>query len=353
MLELKNISVHFKQFSLKEINLEVKAQDYFVLLGSSGSGKTVLLEIIAGLITPSNGEIMLHEKNITHEKIQKRKIGIVFQDFALFPHFTVFENIAFPLKQNHIPKTDIEQTVHRLARDLEIEPILHRKPHGLSGGEKQRVALARTLAMKPDVLLLDEPLSALDAKLRWETRMLLRKLNKNGQTIIHVTHDYEEALVLANRVAIINDGEIEQTGTPKEVFQHPKSPFIASLTGIKNYFRAEVLSLHEEHKTPKVMLEGGIEISINGAIQQEKGVVIINSNEIILSEQKLDSSMINNFSGMVKDIFPTQYGTEVLVNIGIPLYVIISEESLANLHVEIDKKIWVSFKASALKFIPD
>jgi ABC-type sugar transport system ATPase subunit len=353
MLEIRNIAVHFGRFALKDINLVVKKQDYFILLGSSGSGKTVLLEILAGLIKPTKGNVFMDGENITNKKIQRRKIGLVFQDNAIFPHYSVYENIAFSLHQKKERKNEIDSIIKKLAGDLDIEHILFRNPMGLSGGEKQRVALARTLAMKPEILLLDEPLSSLDAKLRGETRMMLRKLNQNGQTIIHVTHDYEEALMLANMVSIINNGIIEQTGTPKEVFGNPKSGFIASLTGIKNYFRANVISKYEEHKTTQVLVEGKIRININSNIEQSTGMIIIGSNEIILSEYKLTSSMTNCFSGIVLDIFPTRYGTEVLVDIGIPLYVLITEESITNLHVATGRPIWASFKASALKFISD
>lgn len=353
MLELKNIAVHFGQFELKDINLVVEKHDYFVLLGSSGSGKTVLMEIIAGLTTPLRGETWLNGKNITNKKTQDRKIGLVFQDYAIFPHFSVYENIAFPLHQNKTKKDEIDIVVRKLATDLDITNLLFRKPAKLSGGEKQRVALARTLAMKPDVLLLDEPLSSLDAKLRSETRMMLRKLNQKGQTIVHVTHDYEEALVLANKVAIINNGIIEQTGHPIEVFSNPKSSFVASLTGIKNYFQAEIISKSKEHKTTQAIIEGKIQLSINSLIEEKKGIITIGSHEIILSEKKPESSMMNCFNGIVKDIFSTRYGTEVLTDIGIPLYVLITDESLTNLQIEAGKPIWVSFKASALKFISD
>ncbi len=341
MLELKNISIHFKQFSLSEINLEVKEKDYFVLLGSSGSGKTVLLEIIAGLITPNSGSIFLKGENITYKKIQHRKIGIVFQDYALFPHFTVFENIAFPLKQYGVPKDEVSIIVHSLAKKLDIELLLSRKPQGLSGGEKQRVALARTLAMKPDVLLLDEPLSALDTRLRWETRMLLRKLNKEGQTIIHVTHDYEEALVLANKVAIINHGIIEQTGTPIEIFQHPKSPFIASLTGIKNYFLAEIISCSEEQKMSNAILEKGMQIMVAGILPKGKGYIMMNSHNIVLSIQKPINETVNVFSGIVNDIFSSRNGLEVLVDTGIPLFALVTDEFISQQPLQIGQKIWV------------
>lgn len=353
MLELINISVKAGSFYLKNICFKVKRGDYFVLLGSSGSGKTILLETIAGIHKSLNGWILLNEKDITFEKTQRRKIGIVFQDYALFPHLTVFENVAFPLRQKHISKTELKEQVGAVCRDLEIEHLQHRSVQGLSGGEMQRVALARTLAMKPEVLLLDEPLSALDAKLRWETRMLLRKLNKQGQTIVHVTHDYEEAMVLASCVAVMEQGEIKQVGSPWEVFQNPGSSFVASLIGIKNYFRAESFPPENETISSRVVIENNISVCINASLQKGKGVVIIGGNEIVLSLEKQQTSMVNNFEGVVKDIIHTALGVEVLIDIGVSLYVTITKESLEKLSIEIGKRLWVGFKASSVRFIPD
>ncbi len=350
MLKIKDISIYFPSFSLRNINLEVEAGDYFVLLGSSGSGKTVLLETIAGMISPHSGEIFLRDKNITHEKIQHRKIGIVFQDYALFPHLSVFENIAFPLKQENIHKKELETIVHQLAKELEISHLLQRKPHGLSGGEMQRVALARTLAMKPDVLLLDEPLSALDAKLRRETRMLLRNLNRKGQTIVHVTHDYEEAVVLANKVAVISNGTIEQTGSPLEVFQNPKSAFVASLAGIKNYFQAEIISCNEEKQTVIARIEDKMEVEITALQKTGKGMLIIDSNEITLSPEK-QADAINQFQGTIKDIINHLHGMEILVDIGVPVVVNLSAEALQKPPAKIGENVWIGLKMEAIKYI--
>ncbi|HOU97519.1 MAG TPA: ABC transporter ATP-binding protein [Bacteroidales bacterium] len=353
MLELKEISVKVGSFFLKNICFKVNNGDYFVLLGSSGSGKSILLETIAGIQNSINGSILLNDKDITFEKIQNRKIGIVFQDYALFPHLSVFENVAFSLRQKHMSKKSIKDQVSLVCRELEIEHLLHRNIKGLSGGEMQRVALARTLAMKPEVLLLDEPLSALDAKLRWETRMLLRRLNKQGQTIVHVTHDYEEALVLASTVAVMEKGEIKQVSSPVEVFQNPKSTFVASLIGIKNYFRAVSFPPENETKSSRVVIEDNVSVCINASLQKGNGVVIIGGNEIVLSLEKQQTSMVNNFEGVVKDIIHTAVGVEVLVDIGILLYVTITKESLEKLSIEIGKRFWVGFKASSVRFISD
>lgn len=353
MLELKNISIKAGNFLIKNICFKVKQGEYFVLLGSSGSGKTMLLETIAGMQQSTSGTILLNNRDITFEKTQNRKIGMVFQDYALFPHFSVFENIAFSLRQQKNTQLIIKEKVSSICRDLGIEHLLQRSIKGLSGGEKQRVALARTLIMKPDILLLDEPLSALDTKLKWETKMLLRKLNQQGQTIIHVTHDYEEALLLATSVAIIEQGEIKQIGSPFEVFQNPKSPYIANFTGIKNFFKAKAFPPKGEFKTSIAILENGITICVHSVLEECTGMIVIGGNEIVLSVEKQQTSMVNNFQGVVKDIFRTSHGVEVLIDIGILLYVTITEESMQKLLVATGKNFWVSFKASSVRFIPD
>ncbi|MDA3779865.1 MAG: ATP-binding cassette domain-containing protein, partial [Bacteroidales bacterium] len=242
MLEISRLNLHFKEFEITDINFSVGKGDYFILLGKSGAGKTLILEMIAGLLSPKSGKIFLNNKDITFEKIQSRKVGLVFQDYAIFPHLSVFENIAYPLKPKKISKKERAKLVINCANDLNINHLLKRSPKTLSGGELQRVALARTLILKPDLLLLDEPLSSLDIQLRKELRSLLRKLNKNGQTIIHVTHDYEDAVSLANKIAVMHDGTIVQHGTPKDIFQNPKSEFVAEFTGTKNFFKARIES---------------------------------------------------------------------------------------------------------------
>lgn len=354
MLKLKNISIYFPTFSLRNINLDIKTGDYFVILGNSGSGKTVLLETIAGLIKPYSGEIILHNKNITNEKIQHRKIGIVFQDYALFPHLSVFDNIAFSLKQKKIDKNVLKSIVFQLAEELEIIDLLNRKPISLSGGEKQRVALARTLAMKPDILLLDEPLSALDAKLRSEARLLLRKLNRKGQTIIHVTHNFDEAMMLANKIAVMNNGVIEQTGAPFELFENPKSAFIAKLSGIKNYFPAEILSYDSNSNNTHILINGKlkIELQFNKPIQKRKGAIIVDSYKIILSSQKHNDSK-NQFQGTVVDVINYYNEIEVYLNIGIPIIVNLSKNATHTYFPKIGDNVFIHFENDAIRYVEE
>jgi len=350
MLEINKIHKQFKDFQLNNINFKVEKGDYFVLLGVSGSGKSVLLEIIAGLISPDNGAIILEGNDITHVKIQKRKVGLVFQDFAVFPHMTVKENIAFPLKGSGISMKEIDIEVLRLAKIVDIPHLLERKPQSLSGGERQRIVLARILALKPSILLLDEPLASLDIQLRHGLRGLLRQLNRNGQTIIHVTHDYEEAIALANRVAVIDNGIVIQCGDAEEVFRNPCCTFIANFIGIKNFYEG-YLEKDNYLGQRKASINSKIILNILSDAEEGKGSLMIRSEDILISEKEPDSALANSFNGSVVDILPSRLGYEVVVDIGIKITVLVSRLTFENLYLKEKKKVWISFMSSAVKYI--
>ncbi|MGE0088354.1 MAG: ABC transporter ATP-binding protein [Bacteroidales bacterium] len=346
MLKLKDISIKLGDFKLKNIDLELEKEDYYVLLGKSGVGKTVLLEIIAGLINPESGQVFLNDIDITHEKIQKRKVGIVFQDYSIFPHLSVKQNIAYPLKGKNLNIQQAEKLINEFAELTNISHLLNRSTKKLSGGELQRVALARTLITKPDCLLLDEPLASLDIQLKGDLRNLLRKINQNGTTILHVTHDYEEAIALSNKVAVMHEGEIIQKGLTKEVFQKPTNEFVANFTGIKNFFYAEFTPIN----TAKI--NDNVEIHISNHEQLKTGKIIIRGEEIIVSENCLQSSATNNFKGKILQIIPYFSNYELIVDIGIELSVVISEESFSKFNFKNHSEAWVSFKSTAIKIIP-
>lgn len=352
MLELKNISKKYDPFNLKDVSLSVEKGDYFVLLGPSGAGKTLILEIIAGIIQAENGEIFLDNENITNKKIQKRKIGMVFQDLAVFPHLSVKENIEYPLKNHRINKLIIREKVISISKKLDINHILNRKPTTLSGGELQRVALARTLVSDPKILLLDEPLSSIDIQLKNDLRKLLRRINKAGQTIIHVTHDYEEAVLLANKVAILNEGKLLQTGTAREVFQFPKSKFVASFTGVRNFFPC-IIKPSDSKGLKNVIIGNSIEIKLHTDKTQGDGFILIGDNAIFVSNHKPETSACNNFFGEILEIIPANNSIELLVNVGIKISALISLESYENLSLFEGKQVWVSFKATNVKFLPN
>ncbi|MGQ9617293.1 MAG: ABC transporter ATP-binding protein, partial [Spirochaetota bacterium] len=237
MIRVKNLYVELKEFSLKNINISVERNQFFVLIGPTGAGKTVLLEAIAGLVRVKSGKIIIGKRDITHLPPEKRGISIVYQDYALFPHLTVYNNIIYGLHYHRVEKQEKNRRIKELVQQLNLDHLLHRYPGTLSGGELQRVTLARALVIHPDILLLDEPFSALDPGFREEIRMHLKRLHKtSNSTFIMVTHDFSEAISLGDKVAVINNGRIEQTGEINDIFERPHSKFVADFVGIKNIF---------------------------------------------------------------------------------------------------------------------
>jgi ABC-type sugar transport system ATPase subunit len=226
------VKMHGEVAALRGVNFEIKPGEFFALLGPSGSGKSTTLRILAGLDAPTSGRVFIDGKDVTSVDARDRDIAMVFQSYALYPHMTVAENIAFPLEMSNLPRKEIEPAVRDAARKVKIDHLLDRKPGQLSGGQQQRCALARAIVRKARLFLLDEPLSNLDAKLRIETRAELKKLQRSlGVTAVYVTHDQEEAMTLADRMAVFMAGEIQQVGTPAEVFARPNSIDIAGFIG--------------------------------------------------------------------------------------------------------------------------
>ena len=228
---------------LDDINLHVTAGELLVVLGPSGCGKSTLLRLVSGLETPDRGRIVLDDRDISGLEPQKRKTAMVFQNYALYPHMTVFNNMAFPLRVAHTPKGEMKRIVDETAKLLELETMLDRRPAQLSGGQRQRVALGRGLVRQPSIFLLDEPLSNLDAALRLKMRQEIVALQKRlGITMIYVTHDQTEALTMADRMAILKDGRIHQCGTPTEVYNDPQDRFVAAFIGTPpiNLFEDEI-----------------------------------------------------------------------------------------------------------------
>jgi ABC-type sugar transport system ATPase subunit len=226
------VKMHGDFAALKDVSFEIKPGEFFALLGPSGSGKSTTLRILAGLDAPTSGRVFIDGKDVTSTDARDRDIAMVFQSYALYPHMTVAENISFPLEMANLPKVEIAAAVKDAARKVRIDHLLDRKPGQLSGGQQQRCALARAIVRKARLFLLDEPLSNLDAKLRLETRAELKKLQRSlDVTAVYVTHDQEEAMTLADRMAVFMAGEIQQVGTPAEVFAKPNSIDIAGFIG--------------------------------------------------------------------------------------------------------------------------
>jgi putrescine transport system ATP-binding protein len=235
-------------YAVDHIDLDIEQHEIFALLGSSGSGKSTLLRMLAGMETPNQGKIILDGQDITGLAPYERPINMMFQSYALFPHMTVEQNIAFGLKQDKMAKGEINARVEEMLRLVQMSKFAKRKPHQLSGGQQQRVALARSLAKRPKILLLDEPLGALDKKLRQQTQLeLVNTLEQVGVTCIMVTHDQEEAMTMATRVAIMSEGQLQQVGTPSDVYDFPNSRFTAEFIGETNIFEGTVVDDHADY----------------------------------------------------------------------------------------------------------
>jgi sulfate/thiosulfate transport system ATP-binding protein len=245
-IEIENISKQFGTFTaLGDVSLSIPSGELVALLGPSGSGKTTLLRIIAGLETPDSGRILFNGEDTTQSHVRERRVGFVFQHYALFKHMTVFDNVAFGLnvrpRETRPSKGEIRDKVNELLRLVQLENMATRYPSQLSGGQRQRIALARALAVEPQVLLLDEPFGALDAQVRTELRRWLRRLHDEIHvTSVFVTHDQEEALEVADRIVVMNKGRIEQAGTPDQVYEHPANPFVLNFLGNVNLFHGRL-----------------------------------------------------------------------------------------------------------------
>jgi iron(III) transport system ATP-binding protein len=248
-LRLESVGKRFgEQWVVCDVSLDIKRGEFFTFLGPSGCGKTTLLRIVAGFVAPDQGVVYLDDQAMNHVPPWRRDIGLVFQNYALWPHLTVFENVAFGLRERKVARREIERRVMAALKQVDLAGAEKRRPSQLSGGQQQRVALARTLIIQPRVLLLDEPLSNLDAKLRLEMRLELLKLQRDlGLTTIYVTHDQEEALAMSTRIAVMKDGKVIQEGKPREIYEQPAGRFVAAFLGHGNLFSGPVISSTEAY----------------------------------------------------------------------------------------------------------
>ncbi len=348
MLRVEGLGIAFPGFALENIDFRVGEGDYLVLLGGSGQGKTLLLEALAGLIPVRTGHIHLDGVEVTHTPPQHRGIGLVFQDQALFPHLSVYGNVAYGLRGGRRRRTEVQERVEVLAGELGIQDLLERNPATLSGGEAQRVALARALAVRPRCLLLDEPLASLDRHARANLRAVLRRLHRAGHTVIHVTHDYEEAVSLASRVGVIENGSVVQTGTPDEVFHHPKSEFVAHFVGIRNCFHGHL----ESKGAPARFVTKGHTFWVLTDSQPGPGCILFRSEDVTIARTRPQTSAMNTFLGTVIDITPAALGVEVLVDIGLEVAALITPDTVGAMKLQRGQKMWITVKATAARFMP-
>jgi spermidine/putrescine transport system ATP-binding protein len=255
-IELRNIKKEFDEVvAVEDFTVDIEKGEFFSLLGPSGCGKTTTLRMIAGLEAPTEGQILLEGKDVSSTPAYKRHVNTVFQDYALFPHMTVKKNIYFPLKMKKIPLAEAKPRIEKVLRLVNMEGFENRLPQQLSGGQRQRIALARSLVNEPAALLLDEPLGALDFKLRVAMQKVLKDIQRNvGITFIYVTHDQSEAMTMSDRIAVMKDGVVHQVGTPDDIYNRPETAFVASFIGDMNFVYGELMSVNHSEST--IMVEG-------------------------------------------------------------------------------------------------
>ncbi len=303
MIEIKSLSLRLGEFNLKDINLSIHDSEYFVILGPTGAGKTVLMECIAGLHNFKKGAIFINARDVTRVVPEERSLGYVPQDYVLFPFLNVSDNIAFGLKQSKITASKTRERVDEIAGILGVKSLLHRDTLSLSGGEKQRIALARALAPSPSILLLDEPLGALDMRTAKSLRLELKRIHRQlGLTTIHITHNLMEALEMADRVAVIQDGHIEQVAEPEAMLFYPESDKVADFIGSPN-----ILDCDYCRSLGQGIMEvgcGGLKLTVAHEGSDIKKVAIL-PRHIYVSETRPPGLSVNGFQGLITSIEPT------------------------------------------------
>jgi len=350
---LKGITKYFgKQKILNNLSLEIKKGEFHVLLGPSGEGKTTLLSIIAGLLKPDKGEVWIDKYLVNNLPPQKRNIGFVFQDHALFPHLTVYENVAYGLRAKGIKEKIIKEKVLNYIKLVNLIDYQNKYPSELSGGQKQKVALARALVIEPYILLLDEPLSNIDAWQKEHLREELKNIQKKtGVTTLYVTHDQSEAFVLADRISILHKGSIEQVETPEDIFYHPKTPFVATFVGATNILKGKIIKYNEFTVQFLVLQEGLTKPLI---IFVKKYPLFRQKNEIFLLclhpekiSLKEKPQLENRFLSRILNIIPHGIVLKIMVDVyGLKLQVVIPK---INFNFDSFKdNIWVCFSPDAL-----
>ncbi|VGM96542.1 Spermidine/putrescine import ATP-binding protein PotA [uncultured Avibacterium sp.] len=303
IIELRSLTKSYGDKTIiNGLNLTINNGEFLTILGPSGCGKTTVLRLIAGLEDPNGGKIILDGQDITDVPAERRFVNTVFQSYALFPHMTIFENVAFGLRMQKVPNAEIKPRVMEALRMVRLEEMADRKPNQLSGGQQQRIAIARAVVNKPKVLLLDESLSALDYKLRKEMQNELKALQRQlGITFIFVTHDQEEALTMSDRIIVMNKGNIEQDGTPREIYEEPKNLFVARFIGEINVFNAKVIERVSE-KTVKANVEGRIcEIYTDLPVQPDQHLKVLLRPEDIVIEELDENEQSKAIIGHVSD----------------------------------------------------
>ncbi len=349
MIVVKDVYKDWKEFKLQEINLEVKQGEYFVILGPTGAGKTLLLETIAGFYIPDRGKIWLEGREVTCVPAEKRGIGFIYQDYSLFPHMTVEQNILFGLRVQKAGAAEANRKrVLELMDWLNIAQLAHRYPGTLSGGEQQKVAIGRAIAIEPAILLLDEPLSALDQRTQDYMRDELKRVKDDfGITMMHVTHDQTEAMLLADRIAVMIRGRIVQVGTPQEIFNKPLNEELADFVGIENILSGVIRS--NEQGIAEISVDSSTVVYAVSEFRDGAVKAFVRPENIILSTHMDQSSARNVMKGQIERIH--EVGPLVRVRLDNGLVALITRQARDELSLQLGGEVFATFKATAVHVV--
>ena len=317
-----------KTLAVDSLNLDIKMGEFFSILGPSGCGKTTTLRMIAGFEIPTSGEIYIHKQAMNHHPPFHRPVNTVFQNYALFPHLTVSQNIAFGLEMENLPRPQIRQRVSEVLELVQLIDLQNRYPRQLSGGQQQRVALARALVKQPKVLLFDEPLGAIDLKLRKEMQLELKQMQQRlGITFIYVTHDQEEALTMSDRIGVMNQGQLLQVGTPVEIYEYPKTRFVADFIGESNILTGRVTQ--HQNSQINLLVDEQLSLSVASAIEVFPGQVLT----LVIRPEKVgifseNNGQNNNFQGIIEEAIYLGTDTRYRVKLTNKTSIIIRQQNL-------------------------
>lgn len=351
MIIMKHINLKVGSFCLNDLNLHVRKGEYFVIVGPTGAGKSCVLNCIAGLYRIDSGDLWVGGKHSGNLSIEERNIGYVFQDSFLFPHLNVYKNIAFGLKlRKDGGRNGIQNRISYISRLLGISDLLGRSVYNLSGGEKQRVALARSMVCEPNAILLDEPFSAVDQKTAEKLRIEFKRIQEEtGQTVVHVTHNQEEAMILADRICVMNNGNLIQTGTPEEILRKPGSEFVADFFGAHNIFRGTSAI---EGSLSRIEYDGNCIYS--NELQAGEVVFFIRPEETVISLNNTQAQRRNNYTATVKQIVNRGIIIQTFLDAGFPIVNYSLRNSflhMGGLSLKVGDSVRVSFEESAVHII--
>jgi molybdate/tungstate transport system ATP-binding protein len=347
-LKIENISKSWSDFKLKGINLTIEDGDYFVILGPTGAGKTLLLETMMGFHKPDEGRIVLNGQDITGTPPEKRNIGYVSQNCVLFPHMNVRQNVEFSLKMKGTPKAERNKKVNELLEFANLKSMAHRRPSTLSGGEKQKVSLMRALAAESHIIILDEPLTAIDLETARDIKSALKQVHLDGTTVIHVTHNQVEGFSLGSKMAVMNTGEIAQTGKPKEIFAKPKNKFVAKFLGYENVFKAKLI---EQKGKLCIVSAEGVKLKVAGKVDAAECTIAVRPENIALEASPKKNGAVNVLKGTLVEFIDQGPTVAITVDAALTFKVTMTKSVFIEKNLETGQETWLTFKSEATKIL--